>query len=93
MIEQHEHPELKRELNGFGERLNKAEVCMAEVKTRAHRSEEDIQSIFSLVERNASQLGSVQSSLAGLTGKIGGAVAIIMILVSVLIKLAERLVP
>ena len=89
-VEHHEHPDIVDDLNGLGERVNKAEVCMAEVRTKVERSEDDVQKLFILAESNADQLSKTTASLAGLSGKIAGAVAVITTLVTIAVKLAEH---
>lgn len=90
-VEHHEHPELVADLNGYGERLNRAEVCMAEVRTKVIRNEEDVQKLFTLTESTAKQLAETGKSLAGLSGRVAGAVAVITTLVTIAVKLVEHL--
>lgn len=91
-VEHHEHPEMVTELNGYGERLNRAEVCMAEVRTKVERGEVDVSKLFSLVADNAKQLGAAERALAGLSGRVAGAVAVITTLVTIVMKIAEHFI-
>lgn len=80
---EHAHPEYAthNEVNHFGKRTNDVEVSQAEERVKTKRNEEDIQSIFTLVENNAQSIGKVEKSLALLAGKISGGVALVMILI------------
>lgn len=79
-MEQHEHGEYAThtEVNQFGKRVNDVEVSQAEERVKTGRNEEDIQSIFTLVETNAKTIGAVEKSVATLAGKLAGAVAAIL---------------
>lgn len=82
-VEHHDHTEVTAQINGFGERVNRMEQCQAATGVRVERNEEDIQSIFKLVESNAQTVSKVEKSLASLAGKVSGAVAIIVTLIEV----------
>ena len=80
-VETHNHPDIDRQINGFGERVNTAERCQAETKVKAERNEKDIQNLFALVGSNAETISELEKSVAAMTGKIAGAVAVIVLII------------
>jgi hypothetical protein len=82
-VETHNHPDIDRQINGFGERVNAAERTHAETRTKAERNERDIQNLFALVGSNAETISEIEKSVAAMTGKIAGAVAVIVLIIEV----------
>jgi hypothetical protein len=48
-----------REVDGFGKRVGKVETSQAEEKAKTTRNAEDIQRLFDLAEKNATNTGKV----------------------------------
>jgi len=98
MTEQHSHPEYAShgEVNCFGIRINEMERDLGErvavQESKTERNEEDITKLFTLVGENAKQMGAVEKSLAGLSGKIAGVVAVVTALATVLIEVAKHFI-
>ena len=90
----HEHHAYatRKELDGFGTRLNEAEKDLEGNSVKTDRNAADVQDLFKLVGENAKTVGTLEKSLAGLTGKIAGIVAVISFLVPFLVKLGERFI-
>jgi hypothetical protein len=82
-VETHNHPDIDRQINGFGERVNVAERTNAETRIKAERNERDIQNLFDLVGSNAETISEIEKSVAAMTGKIAGAVAVIVLIIEV----------
>ncbi len=57
----HSHPEYatSREVDGFGKRVNEVEKSQATEKAKTTRNAEDIQRLFDLAEKNATNTGKV----------------------------------
>lgn len=56
-------------INGFGERLNKVEICSERQSVRVERAEKDIQTIFMGVEE-------IKKAVSGITWKLFAGIAV-----------------
>jgi hypothetical protein len=89
MTEHHEHPRIEKDLNGFGERVNEVEKTLSANEVTTNRNKEDIANVTKLVGANAEAIGLVDKSVAKLTGKVVGALAVI----TVVLELAKTFIP
>jgi hypothetical protein len=88
VTEQHTHPEVTTELNGFGKRVGKVENTLSANEVKTDRNKEDIGNLTKLIGANAEAIGLVDKSVAKLTGKVVGALAVI----TVVIELAKTFI-
>lgn len=83
MVESHEHHEYasRRDLNGFGERLNKLATGQEGIRVKTDRNEADIARVTALIEKNATvaasfkdtvqvEVGQMKASLTGLAVRV-----------------------
>jgi len=82
-VPHHDHPRIEKDLNGFGRRVGEVEKTLSSNETTTNRNKEDIANITKLVGKNAESIAHVDKSLAKLTGKVTGAVGVIMVLIEV----------
>lgn len=72
-----------KQLNGFGERVGKVENTLSGNEVKTNRNTDDISKLTKMVTENAHQIAIVDRSVARLTGKVSGAVVIIMVIIEV----------
>jgi hypothetical protein len=77
-VEQHTHPEIEKDVDGFGARLNEMEKLQEGEKVKTARNEKDITDLFKLVGENAATMTTLEKSVAGMIGKVAGATAAVV---------------
>lgn len=80
----HEHNEYAtvRDLNGFGDRVSRVERSQEGLRVQMERNNKDIQDIFKLSSENTKIVGDLAKNMALLQGKIIGAVAVVVTVIS-----------
>jgi hypothetical protein len=91
MLENHAHSEYAtlRDVNGFGDRVNRIEVNCGSCKSKVERNEEDIQDIFKMIEKNAEAIGKLNAGIATLTGRVVGYTSGAVAILGVVYKMVE----
>lgn len=76
--------EYEQQLNGFGRRVNDIEIALSGNEVKTNRNVTDLTELRKLIGSNAETIGRVETSLARLTGRVAGAVAVVAVVAEAL---------